>query len=242
MNCSLVPAERDSIGRFLQGRINSERAADDAAPWQDICTCARLPRVASIRHSSGFKTVSGKSSQSKPTVPVRRREGSHSDTTAVRGGCSALSKRCSVRAALILLDEAFIGIDKPTRARLMGLLVSFDLDFVMTSELEWGCYATLPALGICQLATRPESPAVYVTRWVWNGANFSSELMETAPDAARFRALFEQPGLRWILDRLVERMSPRRPLIGAIVNSKPTQQEAARSTTCWADRDLVATG
>jgi hypothetical protein len=39
----------------------------------------------------------------------------------------------------------------------------------MTSELEWGCYATLPALGICQLATRPESPAVYVTRWVWNG-------------------------------------------------------------------------
>jgi hypothetical protein len=45
----------------------------------------------------------------------------------------------------------------------MGLLVSFDLDFVMTSELEWGCYATLPALGICQLATRPESPAVYVT-------------------------------------------------------------------------------
>jgi hypothetical protein len=28
---------------------------------------------------------------------------------------------------LILLDEAFIGIDKPTRARLMGLLVSFDL-------------------------------------------------------------------------------------------------------------------
>jgi uncharacterized protein (TIGR02679 family) len=49
--------------------------------------------------------------------------------------------------------------------------------------------------------------------------------METAPDAARFRALFEQPGLRWILDRLVERMSRGRPLIGTIVNSKPTSQE-----------------
>jgi len=27
----------------------------------------------------------------------------------------------------------------------MGLLRAFDLDFVMTSEQEWGCYATLPA-------------------------------------------------------------------------------------------------
>jgi hypothetical protein len=70
---------------------------------------------------------------------------------------------------LILLDEVFIGIDKPTRARLMGLLDSFDLDFVMTSELEWGCYATLPALAVSQLASSPESPAVLVTRWVWNG-------------------------------------------------------------------------
>lgn len=70
---------------------------------------------------------------------------------------------------LILLDEVFIGIDVPTRARLMGLLDSFDLDFVMTSEREWGCYPTLPALAICQLASRPDSPAVHVTRWVWNG-------------------------------------------------------------------------
>jgi hypothetical protein len=49
--------------------------------------------------------------------------------------------------------------------------------------------------------------------------------METAPDAARLRALFEQPGLHWILDRLVERMSRGRPLIGTIVNSKSTSEE-----------------
>lgn len=33
----------------------------------------------------------------------------------------------------IALDEAFAGIDKPTRGKLMGLLAEFDLDFVMTS-------------------------------------------------------------------------------------------------------------
>jgi len=49
--------------------------------------------------------------------------------------------------------------------------------------------------------------------------------METAPDAARLRALFEQPGLHWILDRLVERMSRGRPLIGTIVHSKSTSEE-----------------
>jgi Protein of unknown function N-terminus (DUF3323) len=49
--------------------------------------------------------------------------------------------------------------------------------------------------------------------------------METAPDTARLRALFEQPGLRWIVDRLVGRMSRGRPLIGTIVKTKSTSEE-----------------
>jgi hypothetical protein len=51
----------------------------------------------------------------------------------------------------------------------MGLLGTFDLDFVMTSEREWGCYASLSGLAIYQLATRPGIDAVGLTRWVWNG-------------------------------------------------------------------------
>ena len=70
---------------------------------------------------------------------------------------------------LILLDEAFVAIDAPTRARLMGLLETFDLDYVMTSEREWGVYPTVSALAIYQLASRPGYDAVAVTRWVWNG-------------------------------------------------------------------------
>ena len=70
---------------------------------------------------------------------------------------------------LILLDEAFAGIDRPSRGECMGLLRAFDLDFVMTSEHEWGCYATLPGVAIYHLSTRPGIDAVGVTRWVWNG-------------------------------------------------------------------------
>jgi hypothetical protein len=51
----------------------------------------------------------------------------------------------------------------------MGLLERFDLDYVMTSEREWGVYATVSALAIYQLASRPGFHAVAVTRWVWNG-------------------------------------------------------------------------
>jgi hypothetical protein len=49
--------------------------------------------------------------------------------------------------------------------------------------------------------------------------------METVPDATRLRALFERPGLHWILDRLEERMSRGRPLLGTIVHSKSTPEE-----------------
>ncbi len=70
---------------------------------------------------------------------------------------------------MFLLDEAFAGVDAPIRSSCMGLLHTFDLDFMMTSEREWGCYATLPGLAIYQLATRPGIDAVGLTRWVWNG-------------------------------------------------------------------------
>jgi len=80
---------------------------------------------------------------------------------------------------LILLDEAFVGIDADMRAKCMGLIHSFDLDFMMTSEREWGCYQTLPGLAIYQLSARPGIDAVGLTRWVWNGRQrdlHSSEL------------------------------------------------------------------
>ena len=70
---------------------------------------------------------------------------------------------------LVLLDEAFAGIDDEARANCMALIREFDLDFVMTSEREWGCYPELPGLSICQLTRREGMDAVLVTRWSWDG-------------------------------------------------------------------------
>lgn len=69
----------------------------------------------------------------------------------------------------MLLDEAFAGIDDTARAHCMGLIREFDLDFVITSEREWGCCATLPGVAICQLQRREGIDAVFVSRWTWDG-------------------------------------------------------------------------
>lgn len=170
MTAAWSPAERDSIGHFLQSRINAERAADETAPWQE-----HLRRALDYRGWHRFGILRFQDGQWKKLTKQTFGTGSGGEkaltlTLPQFAAAAAHYKSAASHAPrLILLDEVFIGIDKPTRSQLMGLLYSFDLDFIMTSELEWGCYATLPALGICQLASRPESPAVHVTRWVWNG-------------------------------------------------------------------------
>jgi hypothetical protein len=49
------------------------------------------------------------------------------------------------------------------------LLVSFDLDVVMTSENERGCYPSVPALSICRLSRAPDLPVVLNEVFIWNG-------------------------------------------------------------------------
>jgi hypothetical protein len=170
MTAAWSPAERDSIGCFLQNRIKGERAADETASLED-----HLRRALDYRAWHRFSILRLQDGQWKKLTKQTHGTGSSGEKALTlmlpQFAAAAAHYRSAAPHAprLILLDEVFIGIDKPTRARLMGLLDSFDLDFVMTSELEWGCYATLPALAISQLASSPESPAVLVTRWVWNG-------------------------------------------------------------------------
>ena len=170
MTAAWSPAERDSIGRFLHGRINAERVADESAPWQE-----HLRRALDYRAWHRFGILRFQDGQWKKLTRQTYGTGSGGEKaltlTLPQFAAAAAHYRSAAPHAprLILLDEVFIGIDAPTRARLMALLHSFDLDFVMTSEREWGCYRTLPALSICQLASRPDSPAVHVTRWLWNG-------------------------------------------------------------------------
>lgn len=74
-----------------------------------------------------------------------------------------------VAPRLIALDEAFAGIDREMRGELMGLLSAFDLDFILTSHEEWGCYEQVEGLSIYHLRREPALPGVYLERFLWDG-------------------------------------------------------------------------
>lgn len=164
------PAERVGITRFLQDRIRAEQAAHEHGSWRDHLGAAldyrRWHRFVVERQQEGtwrrldrrtYGTGSGGEKALALTLP--------------RFAAAAAHYRSARPDAprLVMLDEAFAGIDPTMRSQCMGMLAQFDLDVVMTSEQEWGCYPTVPGLAIHHLTTRPGIDAVASTLWIWNG-------------------------------------------------------------------------
>jgi len=165
-------AERDAVGRFLQQRIQAARDEDDTVTWRE-----HLARALDYRSWHCFHILRRRSGEDGWKKLTKRTFGTGSGgekaltLTVPQFAAAAAHYRSAspIAPRLILLDEVFVAIDAPTRARLMELLETFDLDYVMTSEREWGVYATVSALAIYHLASRPGYNAIAVTRWVWNG-------------------------------------------------------------------------
>jgi uncharacterized protein (TIGR02680 family) len=163
--------DRAGLAAFLQQRIEAERTAAPDRTWRDHLGAAldyrKWHRFSVLRQQNDqwvrlnrrtYGTGSGGEKALALTIPQFAAAAAHYRSASPDA------------PRLILLDEVFVGIDSDMRAKCVGLLATFDLDFVMTSEREWGCYPTLPGLAICQLTARPGVDAVLVTRWVWNGA------------------------------------------------------------------------
>lgn len=69
----------------------------------------------------------------------------------------------------VLLDDAFPKIDVRTHPKLFGLLVAFDLDFVITSERLWGDYETVPRLAIYEALRSPTERGIAQYKHLWDG-------------------------------------------------------------------------
>jgi hypothetical protein len=181
-------AERQMLGSFLQQQIQTVCSEIDGASWQESLSEALDYRkwhwFGVERYQDGVwkrltRRTHGTGSGGEKAVAL----------TLPHFAAAAAFYRTAHPLAprLILLDEAFVGIDADMRAKCMGLIQTFDLDFMMTSEREWGCYQTLPALAIYQLSTRPGIDAVGLTRWVWNGRQ--RRLGQAAPTDASLVAI-----------------------------------------------------
>jgi len=164
--------DRNVVGAMLQQRILAERERADSPAGAGGGLLEQLASALDYRRWHRFRVerwqdghwrkLSGPASSGERalglTVPLFAAVASFYDQ-----GSHPLAPR------LMLLDEAFAGIDDAARAHCMALIREFDLDFVLTSEREWACYAELPGVAICQLQRREGIDAVFVSRWTWDG-------------------------------------------------------------------------
>ena len=159
--------DRAAVGGFLQARIADVRSRDVSGTWLEHLTEAldyrTWNRFVIQRHQNGqWKPATGPASGGErvlaASVPLFAAASSH---YASAGNPHA--------PRLVTLDEAFAGVDDNARAKYLGLLAAFDLDVVMTSEREWGCYPEVPGLAISQLSRTDDVAAVLVTNWEWDG-------------------------------------------------------------------------
>jgi uncharacterized protein (TIGR02680 family) len=164
--------DRRLVGEFLQARIDAERQRDERGSLYDS-----LARALDYRRWHRFTVERNQDRQWKPlSGPASSGERALGLTVPLFAAASSHYESSDPHAPrLVLLDEAFAGIDDDARASCMGLIREFDLDFVMTSEREWGCYAEIPGLSICQLVRREGMDAVLVSRWSWDGRERRAE-------------------------------------------------------------------
>ncbi len=169
--------DRRVVGSMLQQRISAERERADAdlgRPMGDGggSMVDQLARALDYRRWHRFRVERLQDGQwRKLSGPASSGERALGLTVPLFAAIASFYSQGSNPHAprLMLLDEAFAGIDDAARAHCMGLIREFDLDFVITSEREWACYAELPGVSICQLQRREGIDAVFVSRWTWDG-------------------------------------------------------------------------
>lgn len=70
---------------------------------------------------------------------------------------------------LIALDEAFAGVDEINIASMFEMVEALDLDYIMNSQVLWGCYPTVQRLHISELLRPLNANFVTVVNYLWNG-------------------------------------------------------------------------
>jgi hypothetical protein len=162
--------DRRDLAQFLQARIQSFRNEDESVAWLES-----VAHAVDYRPWHNFQVRLWQDNIWKPLTKKTHGTGSGGEkalalTIPLFAAAAAHYHNASLAPRLIMLDEAFAGIDREMVSECMGLLAKFDLDFVMTSEREWGTYPTIDGLSICWLSTLPTQDAVDISRWRWDGS------------------------------------------------------------------------
>jgi len=166
----LTDDARSRLVEFLRRRIEDARQSD-----QQGSSTEHVMAALDYREWHEFRVIQLKDGRREELTRRRHQQGSGGEKAvalhlplfaAAAAQYAAAREHCP---RLILLDEAFAGIDERMRAQLLGLLERFDLDFVLTSHELWGCYPECTALGIYHLHREPGIPGIAMAHFRWDG-------------------------------------------------------------------------
>ncbi|HEX3648011.1 MAG TPA: SbcC/MukB-like Walker B domain-containing protein, partial [Pseudonocardiaceae bacterium] len=88
-------------------------------------------------------------------------------------GSTADDRTAAGPLRLVLLDEAFERLDDPTVARMLGLLVDLDMDWIITWPSGWGVSDRIPRMHIYDVLRPKSGRGVACTHTTWDGADLS---------------------------------------------------------------------
>jgi len=72
---------------------------------------------------------------------------------------------------ILCLDEAFAGVDEKNMSDMFELLTDMEFDYMMTSQVLWGCYPTVPSLSIYEVYRPDDVDFVTLIPYYWNGTS-----------------------------------------------------------------------
>lgn len=76
---------------------------------------------------------------------------------------------------LLALDEAFAGVDDQNISAMFELMGILDFDYIINSQVLWGCYACVADLDIAEMHHPPNAPVVTILHYHWNGTQRTLE-------------------------------------------------------------------
>jgi uncharacterized protein (TIGR02680 family) len=177
--------QREQLIRFFRERVEAARLAQDEGT-----ATQHLLDALDYRQWHRFRVL-----QTKDGVKVQLTKKQHD---AGSGGEKAAALHLPLFAAaaaqmrsagpqaprLVMLDEAFAGIDNNMRPQLLGLMETFDLDFMLTSHELWCCERELEHLSIYQLHREDGVPGVGCVHFLWSGATGALTEVDDEPVVA----------------------------------------------------------
>ena len=167
-----TPDEDAELRAAISGRLDEARRDQPESPYREL-----IARVLDYRAWHELRVILRR--PGRPEERLSRRsalsEGEKKIVSylplfaAVAASCDSIAEHDPCAPRFVLLDDAFAKVSEDNHAKLFGLLVELDLDFIATSERLWGTHATVPELAITEVVRDADMGVIALEHSRWNG-------------------------------------------------------------------------